>query len=92
MRSVLAQKRNILLVMMAVDTKRSEIAKLKQHTAQRGAALSKGEQLLSQDTAKFDAFLKDNDEKLQQAMQEADTEVKSKQEKASPACVPQTAA
>ena len=81
MRALLAQKRNIFLVMMAMDTKRDEIAKLKQHTLQRGTALAKGEQMLSEDTAKFDAFLKENDEKLRQAMHEADNEVRAKQEK-----------
>ena len=83
MRALLAQKRNIFLVMMAMDTKRDEIAKLRAHASQRGQALTKGEQMLSEDTAKFDAFLKDNDEKLRQAMQEADSEVRAKQEKVS---------
>ena len=81
---LLAQKRSIFLVMMAMDTKRDEIAKLRAHTQQRGTALAKGEQMLSEDTAKFDTFLKENDEKLRQAMHEADTEVKAKQEKARP--------
>ena len=81
MRALLAQKRNIFLVMMAMDTKRQEIAKLKQHTQQRGTALIKGEQMLSEDTARVDTFLKETDEKLRLAMQEADNEVKAKQEK-----------
>ena len=78
---LVAKKREIFLVQMGLDTKRQEIVKLQQWTAQRAKALEKAESLLEEDSKRFEAFLKQNAESLQEAITYADTQSKAKNEK-----------
>lgn len=77
----LAKKREIFLVQMSLDTKRSEICKLEERAQQRESALKRSEDMLEEDAMRFDAFLKENDSQVQQALKRADHEAKRKQEK-----------
>eukprot|EP00798_Chlamydomonas_sp_ICE-L_P004936 gene4936-34707_t len=67
MADFIAKKREIFLLQMSLDTKRSEIKKLEERSRQREEALKKSEQMLEEDALRFDAFLKENDEKLSMA-------------------------
>lgn len=78
---LVAKKREIFLVQMGLDTKRQEIDKLLQQSAQRAQALDKAETLLDDDSSRFEEFLKQNAESLQEAMSHADTQTKAKNEK-----------
>ena len=82
---LVAKKREIFLVQMGLNTKRQEIEKLLQHSAQRAQALNKAEKLLDDDSSRFEEFLKQNAESLQEAMGHADTQTKAKNEKVDPA-------
>ena len=81
MADFIAKKREIFLVQMSLDTKRSEIRKLEERALQREEALKRSEQMLEEDALRFDAFLKENDEKVQEAIKRAEVEAKSKQDK-----------
>eukprot|EP00163_Fabomonas_tropica_P003577 TRINITY_DN13085_c0_g2_i1.p1 TRINITY_DN13085_c0_g2~~TRINITY_DN13085_c0_g2_i1.p1 ORF type:complete len:578 (+),score=174.27 TRINITY_DN13085_c0_g2_i1:240-1973(+) len=80
-RDFIAKKREMFLVQMSLDTKRSEIKKLEELAAQREQLLRKNEQMLEEDAMRFDAFLKENDMRAIDAMDRAEVETKAKQEK-----------
>eukprot|EP00899_Mesostigma_viride_P027760 jgi/Mesvir1/8169/Mv12474-RA.2 len=81
MADFIAKKREIFLVQMSLDTKRTEIRKLEERALQREEALKKSELMLEEDALRFDAFLKENDEKVQEAIKWAEVEAKAKQDK-----------
>jgi len=76
MADFIAKKREMFLVQMSLDTKRSEIRKLEERAQQREEALKKSEQMLEEDALRFDQFLKDNDAKAVQAIKKAELETK----------------
>lgn len=59
----IAKKREIFLVQMALDTKRTEIRKLEERALQREEDIKRSEEMLEADALRFDTFLKENDEK-----------------------------
>lgn len=60
----IAKKREIFLVQMALDTKRTEIRKLEERALQREEDIKRSEEMLEADALRFDSFLKENDEKV----------------------------
>lgn len=63
----IAKKREIFLVQMALDTKRTEIRKLEERALQREEDIKRSEEMLEADALRFDTFLKENDEKARTA-------------------------
>ena len=81
MSDFIAKKRDMFLIQMSLDTKRSEIQKLEEKAQMKEDALKKSEMMLEEDAMRFDAFLKENDRKAHDALKRADLETKEKQEK-----------
>jgi len=81
MSDFIAKKREIFLVQMSLNTKRSEIRKLEERAQRREEALRLAETMLEKDAMRFDAFLKDNDEKNQNAIRKAEQLTRMRQEK-----------
>lgn len=81
MSTFLAQKREMFLVQMALDTKREEVQKLEQKAHAREEALKRSELLLEEDAIRFDAFLKENDKMAHEALKAAERETKQKADK-----------
>ena len=82
MAAFLSKKREIFLTQLSIDAKQAEVAKLQSGSAQRDAALYKGEKMLEEDAARLEEFLLENQEKLLEAVSRADSEARAKQEKA----------
>lgn len=72
------QKREIFLVQMSLDTKKSEIRKLEERAAQREEALKRSKELLDQHQQKFHDFMREDREKVQMAQTKAEIQQKTK--------------
>ena len=77
----IAKRKEMFLLQMSLDIKKSEIKKLHEKGCIKEEALKRSEQMLEEDATKFDAFLKENDKKAQEAMRQAEKESKRKLEK-----------
>ena len=77
----IAKRREMFLLQMSLDIKKSEIKKLHEKACIKEEALKRSEQMLEEDATKFDAFLKENDKKAQEAIRKAEKESKRKLEK-----------
>eukprot|EP00921_Rhytidocystis_pertsovi_P003082 GHVQ01005143.1.p1 GENE.GHVQ01005143.1~~GHVQ01005143.1.p1 ORF type:complete len:447 (-),score=100.12 GHVQ01005143.1:72-1412(-) len=82
LRDFVQKKREMFLVQMALDVKKTEIIKLHEKAALKEEALKKSQQMLEEDVARFDTFLHANDAKAHKAMKQAEDLMKTKQEKA----------
>merc|ERR1719161_2831407 len=76
-----AKKREMFLVQMSLDVKKSEIFKLDDKARMKEEALRKSSQMLDEDVTRFDRFLQANDAKAHRAMKQAEDMTKKKQEK-----------
>eukprot|EP00762_Andalucia_godoyi_P000067 ANDGO_02278.mRNA.1 hypothetical protein PHYSODRAFT_330169 len=77
----IAKKREMFLVQMSLDAKRSEIRNLEDKATERERKLREDEELLEENAQKFDEFLKDNDMKAVEAMRKAEAQTKEKADK-----------
>jgi len=80
-RQYVAKKREVFLVQMALDVKKSEILRLDEKARQKEEALTKSQQILDEDTRRFEEFLQKRYEKAQETMKHAEAQTKLKQEK-----------
>lgn len=81
MNEFIKKKREIFLVQMSLDTKRSEIKNLEERARKREEAIKKSEQMLDEDNERFDNFIKENDANVSNAIKRADQQAKAKAEK-----------
>lgn len=77
------KKREMFLVQMSLDAKKSEIKRLEEKAVERERKLREEETILEENAQKFDEFLKDNDMKAVEAMRRAETQTKEKTERVS---------
>jgi len=80
-RSYVANKREVFLVQMALDVKKSEILRLDDKARQKEEALTKSQQILDDDTRRFEEFLQKRYATAQATMKNAEAQSKLKQEK-----------
>jgi hypothetical protein len=80
-RSYVQKKREVFLVQMALDVKKTEIVRLDEKARQKEEALTKSQQILDEDTRRFEDFLQKRYAMAQQTMKHAEAQTKLKQEK-----------
>lgn len=80
-RTYIAKKRDIFLVNMACDLKKSEIVRIDEQVKARENALAKSQQMLDDDARKFEDFLQERIARAQRATKEAEESSKRKQDK-----------
>merc|ERR1719321_1358522 len=80
-RGYVRKKREMFLVQMALDVKRSEILRLDEKARMKEEALKKSQAMLDEDMTRFETFLQANAAKAQKATKEAEGQAKRKQEK-----------
>lgn len=80
-RQYVAKKREVFLVQMALDVKKSEIIRLDEKARQKEEALTKSQQILDEDTRRFEEFLQKRYEKAQETIKHSEAQTKLKLEK-----------
>merc|ERR1740130_1048690 len=80
-RTYVGKKREVFLVQMALDVKKSEILRLDEKARQKEEALTKSQQILDEDTRRFEEFLQKRYATAQATMKHAEAQSKLKQEK-----------
>lgn len=81
LRQYITQKREVFLVQMALDVKKTEVVRLDEKAQMKEAALLQSEEMLAADTRKFEEFLQERYEKAQKVIKEAENFGKDKQTK-----------
>lgn len=81
LRGLIAAKREVSYVQLALDLRRSQTAQLGSSAAHRASTLKQAEEVLAADIAKFETFLKTNDEEVQAAEDASDLQCKIRQDK-----------
>lgn len=82
-RSYVQKKREVFLVQMALDVKKTEILRLDEKAKQKEEALTKSQQILDEDSRRFEEFLSKRYAMAQATMKHAEAQTKLKQEKIS---------
>lgn len=82
LRGYIKKKRDMFLVQMALDVKRSEIVRLDEKARAREEALTKSQAMLDEDKRAFDSFFQQQHSEAQQKKMEAEGHAKRRQQKA----------
>jgi len=79
LRTYVKKKREVFLVQMALDVKKTEITRIDQQARLKEEALAKSQQMLEDDRKNFEDFLQERYAKQQQTQREAENGTKQKQ-------------
>ncbi len=80
-KAMIAQKRDVSYVQLALSLKRAQIQRLEAYAARRAATLQQAEETFEQDALEFDDFLRRNDEEVQEAVRQANEQARIRQDK-----------
>lgn len=80
-KAMIAQKRDVSYVQLALSLKRAQIQRLEAYAARRAATLQQAEEAFEQDALEFDDFLRRNDEEVQEAVRQANEQARIRQDK-----------